>query len=188
MYKILKRIIDIGFVLVFTILMIPFFIVIPLLIYLQDGKNPIFKQKRIGQFGKEFDFYKFRSMTVDTPNVESVDVGKLKITPFGRFLRKTNLDECPQVFNILIGDMSFIGPRPPIPAQTTLLELRAENGALNLKPGLTGWAQVNAYDNMSTEVKAKYDGEYAEKLSLKMDIIIFFRTFIYFFVKKTPTY
>lgn len=188
MYAIIKRLFDILFAVVFTIVMSPFLIVIPIIIYLQDLNNPIFTQKRVGRYGKEFNFYKFRSMSIDTPDVESIEKEKLKITSFGRLLRKTNLDECPQMFNILKGDMSFIGPRPPIATQKELLALRKENGALDIQPGLTGWAQVNAYDNMPTEVKARYDGEYANKLSLKMDIIIFFRTFIYFFVKKTPTY
>lgn len=179
---------DLIAVFLFVVITFPFLILIPLIVYLQDFSNPIFRQKRVGKDGRLFDFYKFRSMTIDTPDVESIDKSKLKITPFGHFIRKTNLDEAPQIYNILKGDMSWIGPRPPIPSQKKLVKLREENGSIQLKPGVTGWAQVNAYDGMPTEVKAKYDGEYANKFSLKMDIIIFFRTFIYFFVKKTPTY
>ena len=92
-----------------------------------------------------------------------------------------------RVFNVLKGDMSFIGPRPPIPSQKRLIELRRNNNALSLKPGLTGWAQVNSYDNMPEEVKAKFDGEYAESISLKMDLLILFKTVIYF-TKKPPPY
>ena len=188
MYRYIKRALDLIAVVLFIIITLPFLIVIPLIVFFQDFNSPIFRQKRVGKDGKIFNFYKFRSMTIDTPDVESIDKSKLKITRFGYFIRKTNLDEAPQIYNILKGDMSWIGPRPPIPSQIELVKLRKENGSIHLKPGVTGWAQVNAYDNMSTEVKANYDGEYANKLSLKMDIIIFFRTFIYFFVKKTPTY
>lgn len=188
MYLILKRILDLICVIIFIIITLPFLIIIPLVVFLQDGHNPIFKQKRVGKFGNEFNFYKFRSMRVDTPDVESIDKKSLKITPFGKIIRRTNLDEAPQIFNILIGDMSWIGPRPPISSQKELIELRKKNGALNCKPGITGWAQVNAYDNMSVKEKARFDGEYANSVTLKMDTIIFFKTFTYFFFKKTPTY
>lgn len=163
-------------------------IVIPLVVFLQDFHSPIFKQKRVGKDGVLFDFYKFRSMTVDTPDVESKDKSKLKVTPFGKIIRRTNLDEAPQIFNILKGDMSWIGPRPPIPAQKELVKLRKENGALSCKPGVTGWAQVNSYDDMPFEEKAKFDGEYADKMSLALDTLIFIRTFGYFFFRKPPTY
>lgn len=179
---------DLTAVCLFVVITLPFLILIPLIVFLQDFGNPVFKQKRVGKDGVIFNFYKFRSMTMDTPNVESIDKTKLKITPFGHLIRKTNLDEAPQIFNILKGDMSWIGPRPPIPSQIELIALRKENNSLKLKPGVTGWAQVNAYDNMPVSEKAKFDGEYARKISLKMDIIIFFKTFEYFFVKKTPTY
>jgi O-antigen biosynthesis protein WbqP len=148
---------------------------------------PIFKQMRVGRGGNEFMFYKFRSMPLKTPIVESHLKDKLKITPFGKFIRRTNLDELPQFFNVLKGDMSFIGPRPPIPTQENLISLRKHNKSLFLKPGLTGWAQVNSYDNMPEDVKAKFDGEYAGRISIKMDILILFKTVIYF-TKKPPTY
>ncbi|MCL4125786.1 UNVERIFIED_CONTAM: hypothetical protein GTU68_036911 [Idotea baltica] len=187
MYPILKRILDFISVLLFIVITLPFLIIIPLIVFLQDGHHPIFKQKRVGQFGNIFYFYKFRSMTVDTPDVASTDKSKLKVTPIGKFIRRTNLDEAPQIFNILKGDMTWIGPRPPIPSQKDLIELRKENKSINLKPGVTGWAQVNSYDNMPVEAKAKFDGEYFKKMSLIMDIKIFLKTFIYFF-KKPPTY
>lgn len=187
MYLIIKRILDIFFALIFIAILFPIFIIIPLVIFLQDRHSPIFKQTRIGKLGNEFMFYKFRSMPIETPDIESKEKDKLKVTPFGKIIRRTNFDELPQVFNILKGDMSWIGPRPPIVSQKKLIELRRENNALNMKPGLTGWAQINSYDNMPEEVKAKYDGEYAEKISLYMDFIIMMRTFIYF-TKKPPTY
>jgi O-antigen biosynthesis protein WbqP len=187
MYSVLKRVLDIFFALVFIIILLPAFIIIPIIIFLQDRHSPIFKQARIGKLGEEFMFYKFRSMPIETPDLESKEKGKLKITPFGKIIRRTNFDELPQVFNILKGDMSWIGPRPPILSQKRLIQLRKENKALNLKPGLTGLAQINSYDDMPEEVKAKYDGEYAERISLYMDFIIMMRTFVYF-TKKPPTY
>jgi O-antigen biosynthesis protein WbqP len=182
-----KRLFDIIFSIILLIGFLPIFAVIYCIIRLQDGEPSIFRQERIGKNGVIFRFYKFRSMSISTPNVESMDTKKLQITPFGKFIRRTNLDELPQFYNVLKGDMSFIGPRPPISSQTDLIELRKKNRSLALKPGLTGLAQVNSYDGMSVEQKAKYDGEYAQNISFFLDCIIIFRTVIYF-TKKPPTY
>lgn len=187
MFLFIKRLFDIVLALVLIVALIPIYVIIAVIIFVQDFGTPIFKQIRIGKGGKEFMFYKFRSMPLKTPNVESHEKNKLTITPFGKFIRRTNLDELPQFFNVLKGDMSFIGPRPPIPSQANLIAMRKANKSLYLKPGLTGWAQVNSYDNMPEDVKAKFDGEYANRISLKMDILIFFKTVIYF-TKKPPTY
>lgn len=178
---------DILLSLTLLIILFPIFLIIGLIIRIQDGGSAIFKQKRIGKDGEEFLFYKFRSMPVSTPNLESHETKRLQITPFGKFIRRSNLDELPQFYNVLKGDMSFIGPRPPIPSQIDLIELRKINGSLYLKPGLTGWAQVNAYDGMPTEQKAAFDGEYAQRFSLLMDVLILFKT-VGYFTKKPPTY
>ncbi|MFB2118262.1 sugar transferase [Parapedobacter sp. 2B3] len=187
MYPTLKRLIDIIASLGVILILSPVMLIIAVLVKLQDGGPALFKQKRVGRNGKEFIFLKFRSMPVATPNVESSDVKKLTVTPLGKVIRRTNLDELPQLFNILKGDMSLIGPRPPIPAQTGLVALRSENGALALRPGLTGWAQVNSYDFMPEEEKARFDGDYAQKLSLWMDIRVVLRTLVYL-TKRPPTY
>lgn len=187
MFLLFKRLFDIILAIWLIIILIPIYIVIGTIIFLQDFGQPIFKQMRVGKGGKEFMFYKFRSMPLKTPNVESHQKDKLKITPFGKFIRRTNLDELPQFLNVLKGDMSFIGPRPPIPSQEKLIDLRRKNKSLDLKPGLTGWAQVNSYDNMPEDVKANFDGEYADRISFKMDLLILFKTVIYF-TKKPPTY
>lgn len=187
MFLLFKRLFDILLAISLIIVLSPIYLISALVIFLQDFGTPIFKQMRVGKGGKEFMFYKFRSMPLKTPNVESHQKDKLKITPFGTFIRRTNLDELPQFFNVLKGDMSFIGPRPPIPSQENLIAMRIKNKSLFLKPGLTGWAQVNSYDNMPEEVKAKFDGEYAESISLKMDLLILFKTVIYF-TKKPPAY
>lgn len=187
MFLLFKRIFDVLLSISLIIILLPVYIILALIIFLQDLGSPIFKQMRVGHSGKEFMFYKFRSMPLKTPNVESHQKDKLKITPFGKFIRRTNLDELPQFFNVLKGDMSFIGPRPPIPTQKKLIYLRRKNKALFLRPGLTGWAQVNSFDNMPEDIKARFDGEYADRISLKMDILILFKTVIYF-TKKPPVY
>ena len=187
MFLVFKRVFDILLAIALIFVLAPIYAIVALIIFFQDLGTPIFKQMRVGHSGNEFMFYKFRSMPLKTPNVESHQKDKLKITPFGRFIRRTNLDELPQFFNVLKGDMSFIGPRPPIPKQENLISLRRENKSLFLKPGLTGWAQVNSYDNMPEAIKARFDGEYADRISLKMDVLILFKTLIYF-TKKPPAY
>ena len=187
MFLLYKRVFDILLALLLLCVLIPVYGIIAILVFIQDFGNPIFKQIRVGKGGEHFVFYKFRSMPIQTPNVESSQKDVLNITPFGKFIRGTNLDELPQFYNVLKGDMSFIGPRPPIPTQLILIELRRNNESLKLKPGLTGWAQVNSYDYMSENEKAKFDGEYADKISLKLDLLILFKTVLYF-TKKPPTY
>jgi O-antigen biosynthesis protein WbqP len=186
-YPIIKRFGDLGLAIFLLLFLFPLYLLLALIIRLQDGGPAIFKQKRIGRNGEEFIFYKFRSMPVSTPNVESRETQKLRITQFGKFIRRTNLDELPQVFNVLKGDMSFIGPRPPICSQKELIKMRRVNGALAIKPGLTGWAQVNSYDGMPPEHKASFDGEYARLFSITFDLLILIKTVSYFF-KKPPTY
>ena len=186
-YFLLKRIFDIILASCLLVFLAPIFLIIAVLIRLQDGGPAIFRQIRIGKSGKTFMFYKFRSMPLNTPNLESNQTEKLQITPFGKFIRRTNIDELPQFYNVLIGNMSFIGPRPPIPKQFDLIELRKKNGAINLNPGLTGWAQVNSFDGMSVEQKAKFDGEYAHKISFLFDLFILIKTVLYL-TKKPPTY
>ena len=186
-YFIVKRIFDVILSSCLLIFLLPIFGIISIIIRLQDGGPSIFRQERIGKKGVVFKFYKFRSMSLSTPNVESKDTIKLQITPFGKFIRRTNLDELPQFYNVLKGDMSFIGPRPPIPSQTELIELRRMNGALHLSPGLTGWAQVNSFDGMSVSEKAKFDGEYASKISFGFEVFILLKTILYF-TNKPPTY
>jgi O-antigen biosynthesis protein WbqP len=187
MYLYFKRLADIILAINLLIFLSPVLMIIAFIIWIQDRGTPIFTHYRVGRNGESFLFFKFRSMPLKTPNVQSHERDKLTITPFGKLIRRTNLDELPQFYNVLKGDMSFIGPRPPITSQTDLVELRRENGALKLRPGLTGWAQVNSYDNMSTEAKAAFDGEYAQRISLGMDILILGKTAIYF-TKKPPTY
>jgi O-antigen biosynthesis protein WbqP len=186
-YSIIKRLGDIIAVLIIFLVISPILLIIALCIKLNDGGPVIFKQNRIGKDGVEFKFMKFRSMPVNTPNVVSTQTAVLEVTPIGKIIRRANLDEIPQFINVLKGDMSIIGPRPSLPSQASLIAMRKQNGAIKLRPGLTGWAQVNAYDYMPESEKANFDGEYYQKVSLWMDIKIVFRT-INYFTKKPPIY
>ena len=145
-----------------------------------DSKGPVFfKQKRVGIHKKLFPILKFRTMRTDTPHdapTHELSDPKKWITKVGGFLRKTSLDELPQIFNIFVGQMSIIGPRPALWNQDDLIAERDKYGANDVKPGLTGWAQINGRDELEIPVKAKLDGEYVEKMSFGFDCKCFFGT------------
>jgi O-antigen biosynthesis protein WbqP len=180
-YLISKRIIDFILSLIALIVLSPLFLAISLIIK-SESEGPIFfKQKRVGKNKKYFKILKFRTMRIDTPKDTPTNLLKdadSYITKVGKFLRKTSLDELPQIINILKGEMSIIGPRPALWNQYDLIEERDKYNANSILPGLTGLAQVNGRDELQTEIKAKYDGKYTEKLSLLLDIKIFFKTII----------
>lgn len=182
-----KRILDLLIALIAIILLSPLLLVIAILITIFDSGPIIFKQLRSGKNGKKFWFYKFRSMPVNTGDIASDAVGSIRLSAIGKFIRRTNLDELPQLFNIIKGDMSIVGPRPPIPSQVELLECRSINGSLKLVPGLTGLAQIKSFDGMSVQQKAAFDGEYADKISFIVDISIILKTFLYL-LKPPPVY
>jgi len=182
-----KRLIDVLASAGGILLLSPVLILLALGARISSPGPAIFKQARTGRDGKEFRFYKFRSMPIDTGDVSSDQLGAIEIRRFGKFIRRTNLDELPQLFNVLRGDMSVVGPRPPLPSQEELITLRRENGALTCRPGLTGLAQVNAFDGMSVAEKAAFDGQYANKITLLGDITILLRTITYL-LKPPPTY
>lgn len=147
-----------------------------------DSRGPVlFKQKRIGIHKTYFQIYKFRTMRTDTPKDMPTHLladPEQYITRVGKFLRKTSLDELPQIFNILKGEMSIVGPRPALWNQEDLIRERDKYGANDVPPGLTGWAQINGRDELEIPVKAKLDGEYVEKFGLGMDLRCFFGTFL----------
>ena len=160
MYGFLKRFFDIVLSLVAIIVFSWLLIIIAVAIVVEDKGNILFKQKRIGKNKKEFYIYKFRTMKVSTPKdvpTHLLDNPESYITKIGGFLRKTSLDELPQLFNILKGDMSIVGPRPALWNQFDLIALRDENGSNSVRPGLTGWAQVNGRDELPIDVKAVFD-------------------------------
>ena len=181
-YFMVKRLMDIILSLSSIILLIPLFIIIGILIK-RDSKGPvIFKQERYGKNKESFYIYKFRTMRLDAPNdvsTEELKDSKNYITKIGGFLRRTSLDELPQLFNILLGQMTVVGPRPVVLKEKNLIALRDIYGANNIKPGITGWAQINGRDLLSVEEKAKLDGYYVENMGFKMDIKCFFKTIQY---------
>ncbi len=174
----MKRFLDILLSLMAIIILSPLMLVISLIIIIDDGLPVIFKQDRVGRGDQLFKIRKFRTMKNGAPNISTADFEKSDefITRSGRFLRKTSLDELPQLFNVLNGTMSFIGPRPLIPEENHIREIRRKYGVYAVRPGLTGWAQVNGRDCLSDEEKAEFDREYIERQSLAFDAKIFFRT------------
>ena len=179
MYKhFFKRLIDIILSLIGGIVLLPVFLIIAIVIVIDDPGPVFFKQKRVGKNKKLFWLHKFRSMKVKTPDIPThlLTNPEQYITRVGKFLRKTSLDELPQVYDILFGKMSIIGPRPALWNQDDLIAERDKYGANDVKPGLTGWAQINGRDELEIPVKAKLDGEYIEKMSFLFDCKCFFGT------------
>lgn len=161
------------------IMLSPLMFLIAVLIKIFDPGPIFFKQTRIGFAGKNFVLWKFRSLPINTGDIPSDQLGSVKIKLIGRFIRRSNLDELPQLFNILIGDMSIVGPRPPISSQTELIFLRNRNGSLLCRPGLTGLAQVNSFTGMTVIQKAGLDGQYVHSITFWGDLKIIFKTFSY---------
>lgn len=145
-----------------------------------ESKGPVlFKQKRVGIHKRHFNILKFRTMRIDTPKdtpTHLLENPDQYITRVGKFLRKTSLDELPQLFNILVGHMAIIGPRPALWNQFDLIEERDKYGANDVRPGLTGWAQINGRDELEIPVKAKLDGEYVQRIGFGFDVKCFFGT------------
>ena len=181
-YVIIKRVADFTLSLCGVIVLSPLLTALAVLIKL-DSKGPIFfKQKRIGKNKTYFYIYKFRTMRTDTPKdtpTHLLSTPDAYITRMGHFLRKTSLDELPQIINILKGEMAIIGPRPALWNQYDLIAERDKYGANDILPGLTGWAQINGRDELPISVKAKYDGDYVQKMSFYFDCKCFFGTIKY---------
>ena len=181
MYPVLKRVIDIVISGLAIVVLSPVLLLIAIAIKL-DSKGPVlFKQKRVGKNKSHFMIYKFRSMYVDTPSDMPTHLLKdptAMITKVGAFLRKTSLDELPQLFNIFKGEMAIVGPRPALWNQYDLIEERDKYGANNIRPGLTGWAQINGRDELEIDEKSKLDGYYVKNMSFDLDIKCFLGTFL----------
>ncbi|MFC3927407.1 sugar transferase [Streptococcus caprae] len=181
MYPVIKRILAIIISGSAIIILSPILILIAILIKL-DSKGPVFfKQKRVGKDKSHFMIYKFRSMYVDAPADMPTHLLKdptAMITKVGAFLRKTSLDELPQLFNIFKGEMAIVGPRPALWNQYDLIDERDKYGANGIRPGLTGWAQINGRDELEIDVKAQLDGYYVRHMNFLMDVRCFLGTFI----------
>lgn len=180
-YMKVKRVFDFIMSLVAVIILSPVLLILCIAIKV-DSRGPIlFKQKRVGVHVTYFPIYKFRTMRIDTPKdmpTHMLNNPEQYITKVGKFLRKSSLDELPQLFNILKGDMSFVGPRPALWNQEDLIAEREKYGANDVVPGLTGWAQINGRDELEIPIKAKLDGDYVKKMGFLFDMKCFFGTFL----------
>ena len=177
--KYCKRLIDLVLSAVGLIVLSPVFLILAIAIKLDDPGPVFFRQKRVGIHKTYFDILKFRTMKMDTPHdmpTHLLENPDQYITRVGRFLRKTSLDELPQIAQIFTGKMSIIGPRPALWNQYDLIDERDKYGANDVRPGLSGWAQINGRDELPIAVKARYDGEYVERMSFLFDCKCFFGT------------
>lgn len=180
-HKYVKRMIDFILSFIGVIILSPVLLVLCLWIKFDSKGSILFKQKRVGRNKEYFYIYKFRTMKVDTPKdcpTHLLENPDQYITRSGKFLRKTSLDELPQIINILKGEMAIIGPRPALWNQYDLIKERDKYHANDIRPGLTGWAQVNGRDELEINVKAKLDGDYVEHMSFLYDCKCFFKTII----------
>lgn len=183
----LKRLFDITLCLILALPIAVVCAIVAILIRVTDGPKVIHWSKRIGRNNEIFLMPKFRSMSLETPQVAThllKDTSQNYVTPIGRFMRKTSLDELPQLYSVLMGHMSFVGPRPALFNQDDLKALRTELGVHELTPGITGWAQLNGRDEISIQEKVLLDKEYMDIRSIAMDIKIIFMTAFQVFQSK----
>lgn len=182
-----KRLLDLLLSGIALLVLSPIMVLVAAAIWIEDRGPALFRQERVGRNRVPFTVLKFRSMPVNTGDIPSAQAKSARITRVGAVIRRTNLDELPQLINIWRGDMSVVGPRPALARQTELCTLREEAGALTCKPGLTGLAQINSYDGMPDAEKASWDGQYCADVSLFGDLSIIFRTLGYL-LKPPPVY
>lgn len=178
--KVVKRLLDLLLAIPMLIILLIPLIIVGIIIKLTSKGPVLFIQERYGRNSKPFELYKFRSMTNKAPVKANSDFEDITsyVTPFGMLIRKTSVDELPQLWNIIKGDMSFIGPRPLAKTDEKVLSLRKQNGADQVLPGISGLAQVNGRNNISDEDKAAYDAKYAAYLSFRLDILLIMETFV----------
>ncbi len=173
MYTCVKRILDLLLALLATVALSPLLLVLSAIIRITSPGPVFFRQKRVGKGKSHFMIYKFRTMRTDAPKDQPTHLlanPEAYITPVGRFLRKSSLDELPQLFNIIKGEMAVVGPRPALWNQFDLIAERDRYGANDVRPGLTGWAQINGRDELPIDVKARLDGEYVKRMSFGFDL------------------
>ena len=183
----MKRVMDVLGALLGLLLTAPLWLLLALLIRLDSPGSALFRQVRVGRNGQEFVLLKFRSMRRETPNLSTAELIASGLEPYtrlGKWLRRTSLDELPQLWNVLRGEMSLVGPRPALPSQTELNRGRKKNGVEALRPGITGWAQINGRDDLTDEEKLARDREYLLRQSLILDGRIIGRTIATIFTGK----
>jgi O-antigen biosynthesis protein WbqP len=176
----LKRATDLSIAGTASLLLLPLLGLVAVAICVDSPGSPLFSQRRVGKNGKLFDIYKFRTMRIGTPNVATelmVKMERSPITRVGAILRKTSLDELPQLLNVIKGEMSLVGPRPALFNQYELTEMRAGAGALSMAPGITGWAQINGRDELTDQEKVAFDAWYCSNWTYGLDWLIILRTF-----------
>ena len=177
--KVVKRLIDLVLSGIGILVLSPVYLILAVAIVIDDPGPVFFRQKRVGLHKSHFMIMKFRTMKMETPRdvpTHLLENPEQYITRMGKFLRKTSLDELPQLFQIFTGKMSIVGPRPALWNQFDLIELRGQVGANDLRPGLTGWAQINGRDELPLDVKARFDGEYVQRISFLFDCKCFLGT------------
>lgn len=182
-----KRALDCSLAAAALVLSSPLLLVTAAAILIEDGPPVLFRQRRTGKHLAPFEITKFRSYPVDSPNLPSSAASALRPTAVGRVIRRLNIDELPQLFQVLEGSMSLIGPRPSLPTQSELNRLREESGASVCLPGLTGLAQVSSYNGMPEAEKARLDAEYANGITLRRDLEILLRT-VGYLLRPPPVY
>lgn len=178
-YEPVKRMFDAVIAAVLLLLLAPLMLLLAALVCMDSPGGALFRQERVGKNGATFFLFKFRSMRRGTPDLSTAEMRgreQSPVTGMGRFLRRTSLDELPQLFNVLIGQMSLVGPRPALPSQTQLNEMRRKAGVEALRPGITGWAQINGRDELTDAQKAAHDAYYRHHYSLALDSTILLRT------------
>lgn len=178
-YEPMKHALDFAFGIVMLVVLAPPMALISMVIRLDSPGPAIYTQKRVGRFGKFFTLYKFRTMKLGTPVLSTEEMQQHEYKPFTRlgvFLRRTSLDELPQIFNIIKGEMSFIGPRPALPSQTDVNTLREQMGVHCVRPGITGVAQVRGRDDLDVRTKVGYDLEYCRRMSFLFDVKVLLQT------------
>lgn len=174
--KPLKRVFDVLVCLVVAVPALVVTLAVMPWVWLDSGGSPIFRQRRVGRDGRIFTMLKLRTMRVDTPDRASHEVGASMITRSGHLLRKTKVDELPQLWNVLTGDMSLVGPRPCLPSQVQLIEERARLGVLGLRPGITGVAQIAGLDMSEPVALARADAAYLSPWTLRRDLVLLMQT------------
>lgn len=181
-FRFCKRMFDVVAALLGLVILLPVCCVVGAVIKLESPGPVLFKQPRMGLHMKPFTIYKFRTMYEEAPKdcaTRNLENSGSYITPVGKFLRNTSIDEIPQLINILKGEMSFIGPRPVVLSEIDLIQSREGKGVYDVKPGLSGWAQINGRDLVSVEDKTSYDTYYVDHYGFKMDMLIFLKTILY---------
>lgn len=178
-YQAVKRVIDLVLAVTLLAVLWPLLLVLALVIRLDSPGPAIYRQERVGTLGRLFTFYKFRTMRIGTPVLSTAEMQAQQVKPYtrlGPFLRRTSLDELPQLFNIIKGEMSFVGPRPALPSQHDVNALRKARGVEAVRPGITGLAQARGRDDLDVETKVNYDAEYCRNIGLLFDVRIVLET------------